>query len=103
MIRVSVLYPAGGGSKFDMDYYLNKYMPMVQEKLGAALKSVSVENGLAGGAPGAPAPYKAIGSLTFDTVDEFMAAFTPHAGEIMADVANYTDIAPEIQVSDILK
>ena len=29
MIKVSVLYPNGSGAKFDMAYYLNSHMPMV--------------------------------------------------------------------------
>jgi hypothetical protein len=37
MIKVSVLYPNKEGSKFDLGYYLNSHIPMVQEKLGASL------------------------------------------------------------------
>jgi hypothetical protein len=35
VIKVSVLYPNTAGCKFDMGYYLDKHMPMVQQKLGA--------------------------------------------------------------------
>ena len=55
MIKVSVLYPNKPGAKFDMDYYCTKHMPLVQQRLGAACKSVAVEQGIAGAAPGAPA------------------------------------------------
>ena len=34
MIKVSVLYPGGTGSTFNMDYRLNRHIPMVREKLG---------------------------------------------------------------------
>jgi hypothetical protein len=30
MIKVSVLYPNNEGSKFDMSYYCNTHIPMVQ-------------------------------------------------------------------------
>ena len=63
MIKVSVLYPAGADTKFDMDYYCKSHMPMVQQKLGAACKSMAVEQGLGGGAPGAPPAYAAMGHL----------------------------------------
>ena len=44
MIKVTVLYPADKGSKFDIDYYCNKHMPMVQQKLGTACKRSAVEH-----------------------------------------------------------
>jgi len=101
MIKVSVLYPNTPGSKFDMGYYLSTHMPLVQRKLGAALKKMAVEQGLAGGAPGAPATYSAMGHLYFDSVEAFQTAFGPNAGEIMADIPNYTDTSPTIQISEV--
>ena len=71
MVKVSVFYPNSAGCKFDMSYYLTKHMPMVQQKLGAACKSIAVEQGLAGGAPGAPATYVAMGHLYFDSTMPF--------------------------------
>jgi uncharacterized protein (TIGR02118 family) len=101
MIKVSVFYPAGENKKFDMDYYCKSHMPMVQEKLGAACKSMAVEQGLGGVAPGAPPTYSAMGHLYFDSVAEFQAAFGPHTETIMADIPNYTNIQPVIQVSEV--
>jgi uncharacterized protein (TIGR02118 family) len=101
MIKVSVLYPNKPGAKFDMKYYCEKHMPMVQAKLGAACKSVAVEQGIAGGAPGAPAAFIAMGHLYCDSVEAFQAAFGPHAKEIMGDIPNYTDIEPTLQISDV--
>jgi len=101
MIKVSVFYPNREGSKFDMDYYCKSHIPMVQQKLGAACKSVAVEHGLGGAAPGSRPSYVAMGHLYFDSVEAFQAAFGPHAQAIMADVPNYTDIEPVIQVSEV--
>ena len=57
MIKVSVLYPNNEGSKFDMSYYCNSHMPMVQEKLGKACKGIAVEQGVSGATPGSrPGP-----------------------------------------------
>ena len=50
MIKVSVLYPNTAGCKFDMEYYLTRHMPMVQQKLGPACKRMAVEEGIVGGA-----------------------------------------------------
>ena len=66
MIKVSVLYPAGESKKFDMDYYCKSHMPMVGQKLGSACKSMAVELGLGGGAPGEPPTYAAMGHLYFE-------------------------------------
>lgn len=101
MVKVSVFYPNSAGCKFDMNYYLTKHMPMVQQKLGAACKSIAVEQGIAGGAPGAPATYVAMGHLYFDSADAFQSAFGPHAQEILADIPNYTNTQPTIQISDV--
>jgi uncharacterized protein (TIGR02118 family) len=57
MIKVSVFYPNEEGKKFDMGYYFNKHIPMVQQKLGAACKRVAVEQGLGGAEPGSRATY----------------------------------------------
>ena len=101
MIKVSVLYPAGDDAKFDIDYYCKRHMPMVQEKVGSALKSMAVEQGLAGATPGAPPAYVAMGHLYFDSTDAFQTSFGPHAPEIMADIPNYTNVQPVIQISEV--
>jgi len=101
VVKVSVFYPNSDGCKFDMNYYLTKHMPMVQQKLGAACKSIAVEQGIAGGAPGAPATFVAMGHLYFDSTDAFQAAFGPHAQTILADIPNYTNTQPTIQISEV--
>jgi uncharacterized protein (TIGR02118 family) len=101
MILVSVLYPAGDDSTFDMDYYVDSHMPMVASKCGDQLKGMSVNEGLSGGAPGSTPTYAAMGHLMFESVDDFNAAFGPHAEAILGDVPNYTNISPVMQISEI--
>jgi uncharacterized protein (TIGR02118 family) len=101
MIKVSVFYPNNEGSRFDMDYCCNSHIPMVQEKLGAVLKGVSVEQGIGGAEPGSRATYIAMNNLFFDSVDAFESDFGPHAEAIMGDIPNYTDIQPIIQISEV--
>jgi uncharacterized protein (TIGR02118 family) len=101
MIKVGVFYPYSDGAKFDMNYYVTKHMPMVRQKLGAACKGVTVEQGVGGGAPGSPPAFVAMGHLLFDSADAFQAAFAPHAETIMADIPNYTKIQPTIQISEV--
>ena len=101
MVKVSVMYPNTAGVQFDMTYYLDRHMPMVGKLLCGALKGVNVEQGLAGGAPGAPAPYVAMCHLLFDSVDAFQAAFGEHSPAILADIPNYTNAQPQIQISQV--
>lgn len=101
MIKVSVFYPYTEGCRFDMDYYCNSHMPLVQKKLGAACKGIFVEWGLGGGTPGSPPAFVAMGHVLCDSVETFQSAFEPHAAEIMGDIPNYTAIQPVIQISEV--
>jgi uncharacterized protein (TIGR02118 family) len=101
MVKVSVLYPSKPGSRFDVEYYLGLHMPMSARLLGSAVKAISIEIGIGGGAPGDPAPYAAIVGFTCESVEAFTAAFVPVMGQLQGDIPNYTDIEPVIQISEI--
>jgi len=103
MIRISVYYPGGEGKKFDMDYYTNKHMKLVRERMGSfRVVRTEVDKGVAGGAPGAPAPYVAVGHVYVNSLDGWQKGMGQHGKEIMADIPNYTNIAPQIQISEIV-
>lgn len=101
MIKVTALYPNTPDSHFDMNYYIDSHCRMLKEKLGAAIKNIEVEEGLAGAAPGEPPAFVAMGHLCFDSVDAFQTSFGPHAESIMADVPNYTSIQPTLVISQV--
>lgn len=101
MIKVSVFYPDRPGAKFDMAYYLQHHIPLALKFLGSAVKGVNVEQGISGVGPGAAMTYRASAQFLFNSVEEFQAAFEPHAVEIRADVPNYTDIEPILQISEV--
>lgn len=103
MIKVSILYPAKDGARFDMDYYCNTHMPLVASKLGAALEGMAIDRGLAGGAPDTPPEFVAMGHLYFESVEEFQTAFAQSAEAILADIPNYTDIEPIVQISEVIQ
>ena len=102
MIKVSVMYPNKPGARFDHTYYRDKHMPLVKNRMGDSCKYYTVDKGLAGGAPGAPATYVATGHIFCDTIEAFQAGFGPHANEIMADIPSYTDQTPVIQISEVV-
>lgn len=102
MIKVSVLYPNTSGAKFDHDYYRDQHLPLVKTCLGDALLRYTIDRGLAGGAPGAPASFVAMCHLYCESVESFQAAFGPKAGQILGDVPNYTDLQPTLQISEVV-
>jgi uncharacterized protein (TIGR02118 family) len=101
MVKVSVLYPSKPGDRFDVEYYVGVHMPMAKRLLGSAVKAISIEIGIGGEAPGSPAPYAAIVGFTCESVEAFATAFGPVAGQLQGDVPNYTNIMPQIQISEI--
>jgi len=101
MIKVSVMYPNQDSNRCDIDYYCTKHMPMLRELVGDALRNMAVEEGLAGMTPGSPAPYLAMGHLYFDSVAAFQDAFLPHAALLLADLPNFTNCHPTIQISTV--
>jgi len=104
MIKISILYPNHPGSRFDLAYYVDTHMPMSIEHLSAhpGFKGVSVEHGLAGVMPGSEAAYVAMCHFLFASMDDFVAAFSPHAAMLQGDMPNYTDIEPVIQFNQVL-
>ena len=104
MIKVSVLYPNEQGKRFDMDYFMNKHMPLAERLLGpTGLVRSEVEKGVGSGDPNTPAPFTVTAHFLFNSLEEVHSAFTAHAGEIMGDTPNYTDIQPQIQIGEVIK
>ena len=85
-----------------MNYYRDRHMPMVQERLGAVCKGIAVEHGLAGATPGSRPQFIAMGHIYFESLEAFEASFGQHAKEFVADVPNYTNVQPVIQVSGVV-
>jgi uncharacterized protein (TIGR02118 family) len=96
LIKLSVMYPNSDGATFDMDYYLSIHIPLAQRIIGAALKGISVDQGVAG-----QGPYLAMGHLLFESLEALQAAMAAHAPTLMADIPNYTASQPTMQVSEV--
>ena len=102
MIKVTVMYPNSPGIRFDHNYYRDRHMPLIKSRMGAGLKYYSVERGLAGGALDTPATYVAACDLLCDSVETYQSSFGPHAQEIRADICNFTDQTPVVQISEVV-
>ena len=103
MIKVTVLYPNEEGKKFDHGYFSTTHLPLVQKLLGPmGLIKGEIEKGISSADPNASAPFVAIARLSFNTAEEVHEAFKAHGGAIMGDIVNYTDIEPQIQISETI-
>ena len=95
MIRMSVFYPKGEGSTFDHDYYRTKHVPLCLSSWN--LEGAEIDRGVDG-------PYEAAVHFRFDSSEAMQAAMGgPGTAAIMGDIANYTNIGPVIQVSEIVE
>jgi uncharacterized protein (TIGR02118 family) len=103
MIKVSVLYPYQENARFDHDYYRDTHLPLVSTLMGEGLRKFTIDKGVSGGLPGTQPPYIGMCHLFCESFEIFQKSFGPHAEKIYQDIGNYTDIAPVIQVSEIVE
>ena len=96
MFKLTVLYPKSDGSTFDMDYYRDEARRARQPRARAGAgrdrpggRTVRTWPSATSTTPSQEALQAALGG--------------PDVGEAMADVPNYTNVEPQIQISEILE
>jgi uncharacterized protein (TIGR02118 family) len=102
MIKVSVMYPYEPGARFDHEYYRDKHMPLVQALLGESSSYYTVDKGLAGGEPDSTPAYVGMCHIFSKSIESFQAGMGREGSKILADISNYTDIKPVIQISEVV-
>ena len=93
MIKLSVMYPKGDGTTFDLDYYRTTHMDIVQRTMSPTKIEIDDVN---------DGPFVAIGHLYFESPDAFGAAIGA-GDEASADVANFTNAVPTMQISNVIE
>ena len=68
----------------------------------SGFRGAMVEQGLAGPTPGTPPAFTAMCHFLFASIQDFLAAFQPHAEVLQGDIPNYTDFTPLIQFNEVL-
>ena len=103
-ITITVLYPNTQGSRFDMDYYVNTHIPLVEEHWGGGkgLTSVKLLKGAATADPATPPPYQVIAVLGFESLQAFQAAAKESGALVIGDIVNFTDVGPIVQINENL-
>ena len=102
MIKVSVIYPSKPGVQFDHEYYRTRHLPLIKRRMGAALKYYAIDKGLSDKDGKPLGVYVAMCHLLCDSLDTYQSSFGPHAQEIRADVANFTNVASIHQISEVV-
>jgi uncharacterized protein (TIGR02118 family) len=99
---ITVIYPKTEGSHFDLEYYVKSHIPFVKARLERfGLQEIRLMRGTAA-LNGAAPEFEIIGELSFPSMEQLQAALTAHGAEIMADIPNYTDAQPAIQINEAL-
>lgn len=103
MVRVTALYRYSKDSRFDFDYYVKTHLQLARERLADfGMGQIEVEKGIEAMDGGSPA-YACIAHVEFSEMNDLKRGLEQHAGELLADVPNYTDIEPEVQISEVLE
>jgi len=102
MIKVNVMYPYTEGARFDHADHRDRHMPMMKSRLGSACAYYTVERGVAGRQLGSAPAFVAMCAFICESAEAYEAAIQQHHPEILADIANYTDVAPVVQLSEVV-
>lgn len=98
MIRIAALYPNVDGSHFDGSYYAGPHTALARKLLAPqGLVGISTTLGLAA-LDGSPPPFWAISEMHFTSREAFDAAMAMCGERLFADMPNYTDVTPVLQV-----
>ena len=96
MHKLTVCYPSGDGTTFDMGYYRTAHKDLCFSSF-PGLQRIEIDEGVNG-------PYLAMAHLYFDSMDALQNGLGgPNAGQAAADVANFTNCQPVIQISEVLE
>ncbi len=100
-ILISAIYPNEAGSRFDAAYYRDRHTPFALDLLAPhGLTGLRTTTGRAA-IYGSPPPFWAISELRFASRQAFDDALGLCGEALFADVRNFTDVAPLLQVSSL--
>jgi uncharacterized protein (TIGR02118 family) len=99
---ITVLYANKPGIKFDFDYYKKQHATLIHRLYGKGIAKLELRRGLS--APdGSPPAHIAVISIWIGSQEVFDAAQAKHAPELIADVPNFTNTMPSIQIDEVVE
>ncbi len=99
---ITVLYPNTPGVTFDFDYYLKHHATLIDRLYGNSIAKLELRRGSAT-PDGSPAPFIAIINIWIADQDAFDSAGAKHGAALIADVPNFTNTMPTIQIDEIVE
>lgn len=100
MYCLTVTYPLVPGKRFDTGYYVETHIPLCARLFSPYGYYGHVLRLHGGSEPGKADAYLAEVDLYFESPDHLMRAMAEQGGAVAADVANYTDIEPQMRFAD---
>jgi len=98
---MTVTYPIGDDTHFDMDYYLEKHMPLCKELFKEhGLRGSALRSGQGKGPGGSDLNYASV-DLIFGSLEQLQAGLASGGAQVMADVPKYTNVKPHSSFSEI--
>ncbi len=99
---ITVMYENVEDATFDLDYYMTKHMPLVDEKFKPfGLNGWRVLRGI--GTPTGDKPlYSIIATLEFDRAEQFKEAVAAEGGPVFGDVPNFSNKSPVVVIGDVV-
>jgi uncharacterized protein (TIGR02118 family) len=101
MFCLTVIYPNSEGSHFDQDYYVEKHLALCADLFAAHGFRGSVVKLSQGKSPGQDGLNHASVDLLFDSREQMQAGLAAGGKQIAADVANYTNIKPQMSFAEV--
>src|SRR5271170_3041335 len=99
---ITVMYPNKPGVTFNFDYYLKHHATLIKRLYGEGIGRLELRRGAAT-PDGAPIPYVAIINIWIGSQQAFDEAAAKHAATLIADVPNFTNTMPQIQIDEIVE
>jgi uncharacterized protein (TIGR02118 family) len=98
---ITVLYPNSPGVTFDFDYYLEHHATLIDRLYGKSIAKLELRRGRATPDGSAP-PFIAIINIWIADQAAFDAAGARHGATLIADVPNFTNTMPTIQIDEVV-
>ena len=98
---ITVLYPNSPDVRFDFDYYDKTHRTLIERLYGKAIARYEIRRGVAT-PDGKPPAYLAVITIWIGSQEAFDAAAAQHSATIIADVPNFTNTMPLIQIDETL-